>query len=109
MRTISSGARAAGADLVKIATKASEIADLQTLATFTMEAAGQGVIVVAMGSFGPASRVLLPCLGSRMTFASGPQHEVAGQLSFEQTSEALRRFSPEFGRRRDELDAQVKS
>lgn len=99
LRAIASASRAAGADLVKIATTATQTADLQTLATFTIEAAPQGVIVVAMGSFGPASRVLLPCLGSRLTFAASPQHEVAGQLSFGDTFEALRRYSPEFDRR----------
>ena len=109
LRELASAARSAGADLVKVAATATETTDLQTLATFTMEAAPQGVIVLAMGSFGPASRVLLPCLGSRMTFAAGPQHEVVGQLSFEQTSEALRRFSPEFARRLSELDGRVAS
>lgn len=98
LRVIATEARAAGADLVKVATLASDEADLQTLAAFTIEQASQGVSVVAMGRYGPASRVLLPCLGSRVTYASSAHHVVSGQLSFEQTFEALRRFSPEFDR-----------
>jgi 3-dehydroquinate dehydratase-1 len=99
LREIGAAARATGADLVKIATTASDTAHLQTLAAFTLEAASAGVIVVGMGPFGPASRVLLPCLGSRVTFAAGPEHAVAGQLSFAETFESLQRFSPEFAQR----------
>lgn len=99
LREIGTAARVAGADLVKIATTASDTADLQTLAAFTMEAAADGVIVVGMGPFGPASRVLLACLGARLTFAAGPEHTVDGQLLFDETFESLQRFSPEFAQR----------
>lgn len=96
LREIAAEARAAGADLVKVATQASEPADFRTLAAFTLEEAQQGVIVVAMGSFGPASRVLFPVLGSRMTYAAGSALAIQGQLSLAETVDGLRRFSPEF-------------
>lgn len=91
-------ARHVGADHVKVATLARSSADLRRLAAFTMGQAAAGVIAFAMGELGPASRVLLPLLGSVLTYASAADGEAMapGQMSFEETAALLRRFSPEY-------------
>jgi 3-dehydroquinate dehydratase I len=89
-------ARAAGADLFKVAAHARDERDLRTLAGFTLDRAGDGVVVVAMGPMGPASRVLLPLLGSRLSYAHAGEHPVPGQMTFEETFAHLCTFSPAF-------------
>lgn len=89
-------ARNAGADVVKVATLASTPEDLRVLTALALAEADAGVIVVAMGAQGPASRVFLPLLGSALTFASVGPPSVPGQMSFADTVDALRRFSPAF-------------
>lgn len=89
-------AREVGADYVKVAAWATSPGDLRTLAAFTVAQAETGVIVVAMGDHGPASRVLLPLIGSALTYASASQSQAMapGQMSFQETFALLRRFSP---------------
>ncbi len=94
-------AKAAGADYVKISTMASAQRDVDTLATFTLRNAELGVIVIAMGTYGPISRVFFPALGSRMTYAHAGGHPpVPGQLEFQDTFDMLRRFYPAFNERK---------
>lgn len=95
LSALASGARSVGADLVKVATTARSAGDLRTLARFTLAQAEAGVIVVAMGPYGPASRVLLPLLGSRLTYASVGEPVANGQMSLPETVALLRRLSPE--------------
>ena len=97
LTSIVAEARAAGADVVKIATTTRTIDDLRTLAALILAdvAEAQGSIaVVGMGTFGPASRIVLPTLGSRLTFASHGEPLVPGQLTFDETLTFLRRLSP---------------
>ena len=89
-------AKSLGADYVKLAARASSPDDLQRLAKFTIENAELGLIVLGMGSHGTASRVLLPLLGSKLTYAGSNLQTVSGQLAFEETFALLRQFSPEF-------------
>jgi 3-dehydroquinate dehydratase-1 len=89
-------ARAAGADLFKIAAQVTDDGDLRTLAQFTLDHADAGVIVVGMGPLGPASRILLPLLGSRLSYAHAGEHPVPGQMTFEETFAHLCTFSPAF-------------
>ncbi|OWY61547.1 hypothetical protein B7486_63220 [cyanobacterium TDX16] len=82
---------ATGADLVKVATTTNDEADLEVLAELTRRHATEGVIVLGMGAFGARSRVALPRLGSRLTFAVAPgQEAVSGQMTIRETVAALR-------------------
>ena len=82
--------RAAGADLVEVVTPAETEDELATLAELTRRHAADGVIVLAMGALGPRSRVELPRLGSRLTFAVAPgQEAVSGQMTIRETADAL--------------------
>lgn len=90
-----------GADFVKISVMANSVADLATMAAFTLDYSDLGVITISMGAEGTASRVLFPLLGSRLTYASTTQWHVSGQLSYGDTIAELRRFSPQFAQRLD--------
>jgi len=85
---------AAGADLVKIATKVESPADLRSLAGLCFERPETPLIVVGMGRLGPVSRVLLPALGSLVTFASldAESATAPGQLPLEEARAWLDRL-----------------
>ena len=91
---------AAGADLVKISTMAQGPDDLRTLTDFTLRHHHRGVIAIAMGPEGAASRIMLPVLGSRITYSSIGGRPAPGQLPFEETVRLLELFSPRFAHRR---------
>jgi len=101
---IAEGAKAAGADLVKISTMAHSVEDVRLLTAFTLQYRSMGLIVIAMGAQGAASRVFFPLLGSRITYSAlgdGDLH-APGQLPFAETVRLLGRFSPKFAElRRD--------
>jgi 3-dehydroquinate dehydratase-1 len=81
---------ATGADLVKVATTTNDETDLEVLAELTRRHAADGVIVLGMGVLGARSRVALPRVGSRLTFAVAPgQEAVSGQMTIRETVEAL--------------------
>lgn len=90
----------AGADLVKISTMAHGPDDMRRLTEFTLRHQHRGVIVIAMGAEGAASRVMLPILGSRITYSAIGGRPAPGQLPFDETVRLLERFSPRFARRR---------
>ena len=91
-----------GADYVKLAAFVRSPEDLRTLASFTLEHAHLGLIVIGMGGHGSASRVFFPALGSKLTYAHIGRWVVSGQLDYRQTFEALRSFYPEFDQRKIE-------
>ncbi|MDG6104640.1 type I 3-dehydroquinate dehydratase [Dactylosporangium aurantiacum] len=91
---------AAGADLVKISTMAHGPDDVRTLTELTLRHQHRGVIVIGMGAEGAASRVMLPVLGSRITYSAMGGRPAPGQLPFEETVRLLELFSPRFARRR---------
>jgi 3-dehydroquinate dehydratase-1 len=83
---------ATGADLVKVATRTETEDELAVLAELTRRHAADGVIVLGMGALGARSRVELPRLGSRLTFAVAPgQEAVPGQMTISETVEAMAR------------------
>jgi len=92
-----------GADVVKVATTVRSTSDLRELARFTLDHAERGVIVIAMGDHGSASRVFFPALGSRLTFAA-TTHPVPGQLTYRRTFEMLRSFYPEYAAAKAHVD-----
>lgn len=91
---------AAGADLVKVSTMAHGPGDLRTLTDFTLRHQHRGVIAVAMGAEGAVSRLMLPVLGSRITYSAIGGRPAPGQLPFEETVRLLELFSPRFAHRR---------
>jgi len=80
-------ARRIGADYTKIAATANADDDYDVLKNFT--SSQDNLIIVAMGDYGPRSRIELPCLGSRLTYASSGQAVVPGQMNYRQTHEQL--------------------
>lgn len=90
-----------GADFVKVSVMANSVADLATMAAFTLDHSDLGLITISMGAQGTASRVFFPLLGSRLTYASTNQWHVSGQLSYADTIAELCRFSPRFAQRFD--------
>ncbi len=78
LRSIIKRARAAGADIVKIAATARRPADIRTLAGVLIE--DQKLIVIAMGALGASTRVFFPTLGSLVTYGSVTKATAPGQI-----------------------------
>lgn len=89
-----------GADFVKLSAMANSPEDLRTLAAFTVANADLGLIIVAMGEHGTASRVFFPALGSRLTYAYANAWPVSGQLTYQHTFDELRLYYPEFNQKK---------
>lgn len=86
-------ARAAGADVVKIATMIQNKKDLKTLGTFlSKHALHHRLLVLGMGEKGVTSRLFFPALGSVMTFAYLDRPTAPGQLDFQTTSRLLKKL-----------------
>ena len=83
-----------GADVVKLATHASTLEDLQTLLTVTLASRRRGIVTLAMGPFGPLSRLVLPAAGSLLTYGHVGQPTAAGQPAVTELAELVRRFYP---------------
>lgn len=74
----------AGADIVKIANMVNDPEDLRTLTSVLIEHPNKPLIMIGMGALGIASRVILPLLGSLITFAAyGPHQTAPGQIPLE--------------------------
>jgi len=93
-------AKELGADFVKLSAMANSFEDLRTLAAFTITNAELGLIVIAMGQHGTASRVFFPALGSRLTYAYSQAWPVSGQLTYEETFRELRLYYPGFNEKK---------
>jgi len=78
----------AGADIVKIATKARGREDVRTLAGLLLSSPGR-LIVIAMGRYGAASRVFFPMLGSIVTYGSITGASAPGQIPVSALKEAF--------------------
>jgi len=86
----------AGADVVKVAAHAAGPADADRLLGFLRARRDRGVIVIALGPHGVASRVFFPLHGSLITYGFVVEAGAPGQLSLAELYAALRRYSPEF-------------
>lgn len=89
-------AKSFGADIVKIAGRATRPEDIQTLAGFTIANAMKNIVVIAMGPEGALSRVFFPALGSLLTYAYLDQPTAPGQLGYRELFELLKKFYPKF-------------
>lgn len=86
----------AQADVVKIAALATGAADLDRLLDFLRARRARGLIVIAMGPHGVASRVFFPLVGSLLTYGFVERAVAPGQLPIAELHDALRRYSPLF-------------
>jgi 3-dehydroquinate dehydratase-1 len=88
-------ARGLGADIVKLATHARDLADLRTLLHVTLAAADAGIVTLALGPAGPLSRIVLPAAGSLLTYGHvGRPTAPSGQLPVDELAPLLRRLLP---------------
>ena len=84
-------------DYTKIAAMADTLDEYQRLADFTLNTTTSKLITVAMGDFGPSSRIFFPGLGSHLTYAyAGDQAVAPGQLNYLETHELLKKFYPNY-------------
>jgi 3-dehydroquinate dehydratase-1 len=86
--------RELGAQLVKLATEARELAELQTLLEVTLVARSGGIVTLAMGPMGPLSRLVLPAAGSLLTYGSVGRATAPGQIPVAELAGLCRRFFP---------------
>ncbi|MBI5560236.1 MAG: type I 3-dehydroquinate dehydratase [Deltaproteobacteria bacterium] len=75
-------ARGKGADIVKVATLAKNKGDLLRL--LNILAGNKNMIVVAMGRYGRVSRVILPFLGSLITYGALTEKTAPGQFGLKE-------------------------
>jgi 3-dehydroquinate dehydratase-1 len=85
-----------GADIVKIAANAASAADTDRLLGLLRARRDHGLIVIAMGEHGIASRVFFPLFGSLLTYGFLAQSGAPGQLPLDELYSELRRYSPAF-------------
>ena len=90
------GAALAEAEVVKIVTHAVDAGDTDRLLGFLRARRERGVIVIAMGAQGVASRVFFPLFGSLITYGFVAAAMAPGQLPLAELHAELRRFSPGF-------------
>lgn len=84
----------AGADIVKIATLVSRLADVDVLARLLSERPAPNLVVIGMGELGAPTRLAFPARGSLFTFAAnGNRLSAPGQLSYERTLKILAELS----------------
>jgi 3-dehydroquinate dehydratase-1 len=83
-----------GADVVKLAAHAAELEDLRTLLAVTLASRRRGIVTLAMGPWGPLSRVTLPAAGSLLTYGHVGTPTAPGQLGVTELADLVRRLYP---------------
>jgi len=83
-----------GANVVKIACRISDADELRRLAAFTLDHAADGIITLGMGDWGPFSRLLLPGLGSLLSYGFVASAVAPGQLSVGELAREFDRWYP---------------
>lgn len=94
-------AERAGADVTKIAVTVPDAPALDRLLGILRAERHRGLILIGMGGAGAASRVFFPLFGSLLTYAFAERAVAPGQLSLDELSAELGRYSPEFARDRE--------
>jgi 3-dehydroquinate dehydratase-1 len=92
-------AAATSADIVKIAAYAASGVDTIRLLDLLCARRGRGMIAIAMGPYGAASRVFFPLAGSVITYGFADRAGAPGQLALAELDAELRRYSPDFAAR----------
>jgi len=87
----------AGADYVKFAATANSEEEYRRLAGFTLNHQDGGLIVVAMGKYGPLSRITFPAMGSHLNYAFAGENAVApGQLGYLELDKLWKQLYPDY-------------
>ena len=84
----------AGADVAKVVSHATSLAELQVLIDVTRGVAPSPVATLAMGPLGPLSRLVLPAAGSLLTYASVGTPTAPGQLPVSELRTLFQRLLP---------------
>jgi 3-dehydroquinate dehydratase-1 len=101
LRNTVRAAKAAGADIIKIATAVQTPQHVRMLASLLLDSPDLNLVVIGMGERGLATRLLFPALGSVMTFACiGSNVTAPGQLAFDKMFEILRIIDPTYRERK---------
>lgn len=87
-------AESLGADVIKIATRANDEADVLRLLKFTMAFRQKRIVTISMGAIGSISRLLFPLAGSLMTYTSVTPSD--GQIPPQRLIEDLRLYYPRY-------------
>lgn len=85
-----------GADIVKIATKANSLDDVNRLMQFTVRHKKHNVITMSLGSVGSISRLTFPSAGSLLTYSYVGQPSAPGQIPLDVLQEHLRLYYSEY-------------
>lgn len=85
-----------GAGVLKIAAHAADGGDADRLLGFLRARRERGLIVIAMGPHGVASRIFFPLFGSLITYGFVAAAGAPGQTPITELHAELRRYSPEF-------------
>jgi len=88
--------RNAGADIVKIAMQARTKDDVKRLMAFTLKHAADNVVTMSLGSVGSMSRLMLPAMGSLLTYSYLSKESAPGQIHLSRLQEDLRFYYPEY-------------
>ena len=91
LRDLIKKSREKGADIVKIAAHAGSLKDMKRLAGILL--GDDGLIIIAMGEKGAASRVFFPMLGSLITYGSITGKTAPGQLTLKEIKEAFKKYA----------------
>lgn len=90
--------KAAGADIVKLATAAQSFADVERLFGVLLSQRSKRLVAISLGPYGTVSRVVFPLFGSLLTYGFLHQANAPGQLSLSELDAEFRRYDPEFGK-----------
>jgi len=82
------------ADVAKVATHATSLAELQVLIDVTRGVAPSPIATLAMGPMGPLSRFVLSAAGSVLTYASVGAPTAPGQMPLPELAALVRRLFP---------------
>src|SRR3990167_3701525 len=88
LEAIIKNSKKAGSDIVKIATFARNKKDIIRLASLTVS--HENIITIAMGRLGVVSRLLLPMLGSLVTYSSVTKSSAPGQMPLKTAAKLLK-------------------
>lgn len=85
-----------GADIVKIATLANSVNDVNKLLKFTLKHKNDYIITISLGEVGSISRLVFPSVGSLLTYSYVGKPGAPGQVPLEILQEDLRRYYPKY-------------
>jgi len=94
LEAIVARATEAGANIIKIATQATDQADVTRLFRFTEEHRSRNLVTIAMGAIGSISRLIFPLAGSLMTYTSLSPTD--GQIPLDRLVDHLRFYYPAY-------------